>query len=73
MKLNQVVSILVSKCFVRLRLGHTMKTNCMKLQAVNPEISSILIFAKKDLGLVFPSYFVDDFSSKIFLMSYFIY
>ena len=32
------------------------------------DVSSILIFLKKGLGLVSPPYFVDDFSRKIFLM-----
>ena len=32
------------------------------------DVSSILIFLKKGVGLVSPPYFVDDFSRKIFLM-----
>ena len=61
MKYKQVVRSLVSVCFGSPPLGHTKKTNCMKLQTVDPEIFPNLIFLKKGLGPVFPPYFVHDF------------
>ena len=41
---------LVSISFGSPRLGDTIKTNCMKLQTLNPEILSILIFKKMVSG-----------------------
>ena len=62
MKYKQVVRSLISVCFGSPPLGHTKKKkNCMKLQTVDPEICSNLIFLKKGLGPVFPSHFVHDF------------
>ena len=43
-KKKQVVSTLVLTCFGSPQLGHTMKTNCMKLDIVDLEIFLILIF-----------------------------
>ena len=37
MKENQVIGALVSTCFGRPQVGHTIKTNLMKLQAIDPE------------------------------------
>ena len=68
-----MVSTLVSICFTSPRLGHTIKTNCMKLQTVDPDFDFDFLnfdFLKKGLGLVSPIYFVYDFSRKIFLMLY---
>ena len=44
MKQKQVVGILVSISFGSSQLEHTIKANCMKLQTVDPEIWTILIF-----------------------------
>ena len=44
---KQVVSMLVSTYFGNPRLGYTIKTNCIKIQTVDPEIWSILIFEKR--------------------------
>ena len=60
-------STLVSICFCCPRLRHKIKTNCMKIQAIDLEICSIF---KKGLGLVSPPYFVHDFARKIFFMIY---
>ena len=51
---------LVSIYFDSPQHGHTIKTNCIKLQ-----IRSILIFSENALGLVSPSHFVYDFSTKL--------
>ena len=48
--------------------GHTIKTNFITFQTVDPEICSILIFLQKNMGPACPPYFVDEFSRKIFLM-----
>ena len=63
-----MVITLVSICFDSPRLGHAIKTNCMKLQTVDPELYSILIFFKKHKGLVSPPHFAHAFSRKMFLM-----
>ena len=44
MKREQVFSTLVSISFGSPRLEHATKTNCMKLQTVDPELYSILTF-----------------------------
>ena len=51
-----MVSTLVSLCFGSSRLGHTVKTNCIKL---NPEICSIFDC---------PPHFVGDFTRKKFVI-----
>ena len=61
---------LVSIYFDSPRLGHTTKTNFITFQTIDPEISLILNFWKKDLGLVCPPHFVHNVSRKIFLMFY---
>ena len=68
--LYEVKSPYFQDILVVLDLGKWKKTNCMKFQIVNPEISLILIFLKKCLGLVSPTHFVYDFLGKIFLMWY---
>ena len=54
------LSSLVSIYFDSPQHGHTIKTNCIKLS-----IRSILIFSENALGLVSPSHFVYDFSTKL--------
>ena len=49
MRSKQVVRALVSIYFDSPRLGHTIKTNCIKLQTVDPKICAILIFQKRVL------------------------
>ena len=44
-----------------------MKTDCIRLWTIYPEIYSILIFLEKVLGIVSPQHFVYDFSRKMFL------
>ena len=68
MKQNQVARTLVSIYFGSPRLERAIKTNSMKLETVDAEICAILMFLKKDLGLVYPPYFVHDFSIQIFLI-----
>ena len=46
MGLKQVVRTLVLIYFGSYRHRHTVKTNCIKFEAFNPEICSILIFQK---------------------------
>ena len=46
MQKKQLVSTLVSICFGSPWLKHTMKTNCMKLQTVDPVICSNLILSR---------------------------
>ena len=41
MKKKQVASTLVSVYFGSSRLGHTIKTNCITLQTVDPETRKI--------------------------------
>ena len=45
-------------------------TNCTKLYNDDPEMSSILIFFKKGLGIISPPHFVYDFSEKMFPLLY---
>ena len=45
----------------------TIRTNCIKLQTIDPETIG---FPEKGLGLVSLSHFVYDFSAKMFLMLY---
>ena len=66
-----MVRTLVSICFGSPRLGHTIKTNCVKLQTVNPELRSILIFLKKGIGIVSLPHSVHDFPRKVYLMLYY--
>ena len=47
MRKRQVVSNLVSIYFDSPLLGHTIKTNCLKLQATDSEIFLIFIFQKR--------------------------
>ena len=61
-----MVNTLVSIRFGGPLLGHTIKTNCIKRQTVDPEICSILT----SLGLVSPPHLVYEFSRKNFLMLY---
>ena len=63
--LNTVVLIY----FGGLRFGHTIKTDCINIQTVDSEITNF-DFLEKGLGPVSPSYFVNDFSRKDFLMLY---
>ena len=49
---------------------HTTKGNCQRLQTIDLEICSILMFYKKGLCMVSPPYFVRDFLRKMFLMLY---
>ena len=65
-----MVRNLVSICFGGRRLGHTKKTKSMKLETVNSQICSILIFLKIALGQVFPTHFEHGISRKMFLMLY---
>ena len=65
-----MLSALVLICFGRPRLGHTIKTNFITFQTVDPEIFSILILILKGLGLAPPSCFVYDFLRQILLMLY---
>ena len=60
-----MVSTLVSTCFGSPHLRHTIKTNIMKLQTVEPEICSILIF-QKGPGTSFSNIFCMIFEEKIF-------
>ena len=57
--------------FDRLRLRHTIKTNLITFQTVDPEIRLILIFCKR-VWVNSPLYLAYDFLRKIFLMLYFI-
>ena len=57
MKYKQVFSTLVSICFGSPQLGHTIKTNYIKLQNADQKTDLIFVF-KKGLGLVSPLYFV---------------
>ena len=40
---------------------HTINANCMKFLTADPEICSNVYVLDKDLGLVFPQYFVYDY------------
>ena len=64
-----MISTLVSTYFDSSWLRHTIKTNCMKLKIVAPEM---LWFFEKGMGLVSPPQFGHDFSRKIFLIFYYI-
>ena len=57
---KQVVSTLVLIYFARPRIWHTVKTNFIKVQTVDPEICSISIL-ERSLVLVSPAHFVYDF------------
>ena len=58
-----MVCTLVSIHFDSPQLGHTRKTNSIKIQTVHPETCSILKkkFRKKGPGTKFPPHFVYDF------------
>ena len=43
---KQVVNTLVLLCFGRPQLGHSIKTNCITFQTIDPDIWSIIIFHK---------------------------
>ena len=45
---------------------HAIKTNCIKLKTIDPEICLILIFIEKGLGIISPPNFVYDFQEKCF-------
>ena len=69
---KQVVSKLVSICFGSPWLGLKIKTNCMNLQVVDPEISSVLIFFKEGFRASFTTTCCEWFFKK-FIMLYSIY
>ena len=52
-----------------LRLGHTIKANCIKFQAINQRMFNF-DFSEKSMGVVSTLNFVYDFSRKIFLIPY---
>ena len=71
MKEMQSGSTLALIYFCSLRLGDTIKTNCLKLQTTDPEMLMFYFF-KKALGLVSPPHIMHGFLRKIFVMLYFI-
>ena len=64
-----MVSALVLIYFSRLRIVHTIKTNFITLQTVDPEIYSIFIFYQSS-RVASPPHFVCRFPTKIFLILY---
>ena len=64
MKYEEMVSTYFLIYLGKPGLGHTLKTNFIIFQTVDPEICSILIFYKR-FGLASPQHFVYDFSRKI--------
>ena len=56
--------------FGSLRLGHTIKTNCINFRLLTRDMLKFYIL-EKGLGPVSPPYFTYNFSRRIFLMSYF--
>ena len=58
-----MISTLVLIYFDSPRLGHTIKTNPVKFQAVDPEISSNLFFFRKESGDSFTDKFCVCFFS----------
>ena len=71
MKEMQSGSTLALIYFCSLRLGDTIKTNCLKLQTTDPEMLMFYFF-KKALGLASPEHIMHGFLRKIFVMLYFI-
>ena len=67
-----MISTLVLIYFDSPRLGHTIKTNPVKFQAVDPEISSNLFFSEKGLGIVSPTNFAYVFFREKYFPCYFI-
>ena len=64
-----MVCSLVSICFDSRQLGYKIKTNCIKLYTIDPEICLTLNFQKMVWDwLVCPLHFVYDFSRKLFYM-----
>ena len=57
-----MVSTLVSLCFGSSRLGHTMKTNCMKLDTVESRDMLDFWFFEKAFGTSLSTTFVGDFT-----------
>ena len=64
-----MVSTLVSIYFGSPQLVHTVKSNCIKFEATDPEMLNF-DFLEKDLRLVYPPHFVYDFSRRIFFIFY---
>ena len=54
----QVVNTLVSIYFDISRIRHTIKTNCTKLETVDPEMCSISIFQNNGLELTSLTHFL---------------
>ena len=61
-------SFLLSFIIISSRLGYSIKTNCIKLQAADPEICLFFDFLERGLWLVSPPQLVYDFSRKILLL-----
>ena len=51
-----MVSTLVSIYFGNPRFGHTIKTNCKKIQTVDPEIQSTLVYKKESKASLFTTF-----------------
>ena len=52
------------KIFRQLSTSHLIRTNCIRLQTIDPEICSISFFLEKGLEIVFLPSFVYDLSRK---------
>ena len=62
---KQVVSTLVLVYFRKPGFWHTLQTNCIIFQTIDPDIC-----VEKCLGVATLPHFVHDFSSKIFLLNW---
>ena len=65
-----MVSNLVLIYFGRPRLGHTIKTNLITFQILDPEICSILRSYKRVWDQLLHQFFLYSFSRKVFLILY---